>query len=105
MSLALLVIGIVFVVAAVRGQTEELFSLLRGDFTGSNNFLYWLLALGLVGAIGYIPKLKSFSTTFLVLVIVAILLSHKGFFADLQSAINSSANNPSKFANNLLGVK
>lgn len=94
MSLALLVIGIVFVVAAVRGTTSGengLFTLLRGDFTGSNNFLYWLLALGLVGAIGYIPKLKSFSTAFLVLVIVAILLSHKGFFADLQSAISSSS--------------
>lgn len=94
MSLALLVIGIVFVVAAVRGTTSGengLFTLLQGDFTGSNNFLYWLLALGLIGAIGYIPKLKSFSTAFLVLVIAAILLSHKGFFADLQSAIKSSS--------------
>lgn len=91
MSLGLLVIGIVFVIAAVRDHSGELFSLLRKDFTGSNNFLYWLLAIGLVGAIGYIPKLKPLSTAFLVLIIVAILLSHKGFFADLQAAISSSS--------------
>lgn len=90
MSLALLVIGIVFVVSAVRGTSSDLFTLIHGDFTGQNNFLYWLLGLGLVGAIGYIPKLKSFSTAFLTLIIVAILLSHKGFFADLQSALASS---------------
>jgi len=45
MALAFIVIGIVFLAAAIRGTQADLFDVLKDDFTGPNNFLYWGLAL------------------------------------------------------------
>jgi putative exporter of polyketide antibiotics len=90
MPFALLIIGIVLIVAATRNTQDNLFTLVKGDFTGPNNFLYWVVAIVAIGMLGYIPRLKPFSTAFLVLIGVVILLSHKGFFAQFQEQISST---------------
>ena len=90
MAIALLMIGIVMVIAAVRNTQGALFSLLQGDFTGTNNFIYWVVAILVIGAIGNVKQLKGFSNAFLALVIIVILLTHKGFFGQLQSALAST---------------
>ena len=54
MPLALIVIAIVLLISAIRGTQSDLAALLKKDFTGEGNFLYWILALGSVGALGYI---------------------------------------------------
>jgi hypothetical protein len=108
MPFALLIIGIWLLVAGVRNtagpasQPGTLFALLHGDFTGSDNFAYWFIAIILIGAIGYIPKLKGLSTAFLALVIVVLFLKKGsstgvggGFFDQFISGIgvtNSSSN-------------
>lgn len=97
MAFALLIIGIVMIVAAVRDTVTELIVLLANDFTGKNNFLYWVLALLIIGAIGYVPKLKGVSDAFLVLVILALFLNvgnpstpAGGFFKQFVNAISST---------------
>jgi hypothetical protein len=90
MPFALLIFGIVLVVAAVRNTQDDLFGLVKGDMTGPKNFLYWFIALLFIGVLGYVPDLKKFSNTFLVLVIIVILLSNKGFFVKFQQQIGGT---------------
>lgn len=84
MPFAFLVVGAVLVVAGVRGTDDDLLTLLKGDFTGSPNFLSWLLAILLVGAFGYIEPLKPVSRAFLFLILVVLFFkSDTGFFPQL----------------------
>ena len=92
MPFALLIIGVVLLVAGIRNTQCILFAEVEGDFTGTNNFFYWFLAIMIIGALGYVPKLKPISTALLVLVIVVLFL-HKGanggFFQQLTAGFSS----------------
>jgi hypothetical protein len=87
MSFVLLTIGAVLLVASVRNTQDQLFSLLKGDFTGPNNFIYWFISIILIGALGYIKALKPLSNVLLALVIVVLFLKRGGFFSQFTSAI------------------
>jgi len=89
MALFFLAVAIVFIVTAIRGTTSQLLVLLKSDFTTSNNFGIWILAVAAVGGIGYIPGLKTVSNGLLVLVVIVLLLSNKGFFSKFQQAFVS----------------
>lgn len=90
MPIALILIGVILVVASVRNTQGQLFTLIQGDFTGTNNFVYWLIAILLVGALGQVKAIKPLSNAFLTLIIVAVLLSHKGVIAQFQAAISTT---------------
>jgi len=96
MAIVLLILGAVMLTASVRntvstnGSQEGLVDLVKGDFSGQNNFIYWVVSILIIGAIGYIPNAKQLSNAFLVLVIVALLLSKGGFFAQFQSALQTT---------------
>lgn len=90
MPMVLLVIGIVFLTAAIRGKQELLFDTLKDDFTGSNNFIYWGLSLFVIGAVGYYKPLRPISNSFMVLVIIVLFLSHEGFFQKFMAQIRSA---------------
>ena len=76
MPFALFVVGVWLLIAGVRNTAGPattpgtLFALLHGDFTGSDNFAYWFLAIVLIGSIGYIKPLRPLSSAFLVLLCV-----------------------------------
>lgn len=104
MPFALLFIGILLVVVAVRNMQAPFLALLGGDFSGQGNFFYWIVALILVGVIGYLPKAKPVSDGLLVLILLALVLAtgkpgaaRGGLFKELTTAL-SSANNPSSGA-------
>lgn len=86
--------GIILIVAAVRDRitngNPSLIDLLKADFTGQPNFVEWMLALVLIGSIGYIPKMQPIARGFLVLVIIGMLLSNKGFFVQLGNVFNKT---------------
>src|SRR4051812_2605195 len=91
MGLALLFAGAVLLVAAVRNRQGDLFALVQNDLTGSENFFQWALAIVVIGAIGYIPKLKGISVALLALVLVSIFLRKgNGFFTQLATAVNAT---------------
>lgn len=90
MPILFLIIGSVFVVSSVRGTQNDLVSLLKADFTGKGNFLYWMVSILAIGAVGYIPDLKPVSRAFLVLVVIVLFLKNGGVFAQFASALNSS---------------
>lgn len=92
MGLALVFAGAVLLIAAVRNRQGDLFTLVQGDLTGPVNFFQWAMAILLIGAIGYIPKLKGVSTALLALVLVAIFLRRgNGFFSQIATTVNNSA--------------
>lgn len=96
MPLLIAAIGIVLLVAALRGSTQTLFELIHNDFTGQGNFLVWLGAILGLGLFGYIKPIRPIAAGFLTLVIVALVLSNKGFFANFANAFQATQNTPKK---------
>ena len=105
MPFVLVITGVVLLIAAIKntyGQTTPsgspgLGALLQNDFTGQNNFIFWLVAMLVIGAIGYIPKLKPVSIGLLVLVVAVLVLSRGnpnnvggGLFSQFTTALNST---------------
>lgn len=97
MPFALLIVGLALLVAAVRDKQSELFTLIKGDFTGPNNFVYWITAMLVLGSLGYIPKLKPLSVGLLVLVVLVLILTKGnpsgiggGLFQQLASQLGST---------------
>jgi hypothetical protein len=97
MPFALLIIGAVLLIAAVRGQQDVLFGLLKNDFTGQSNFIFWMAAILVIGAIGYIPKVKPISIAMLALVVIVLFLKKGdpsglggGVFAQFTSGLAST---------------
>ena len=89
MLIVALFIGIVLIVAAIRGTHGELFSALGQDTPA---FLIWGGALFAVGALGFIPVIKGPSRALLALVIVVLVLhNYKQILSGFQSAGKSIA--------------
>lgn len=94
MAYILLFIGLLASIAGIRGTEAELGKTLVGDFTGPGNFVYWVVAIFGVGAVGYIKGLEKFSDAFLVLIIVSLIVANGdpskqggGFFAKFQAGL------------------
>lgn len=87
MSIFLITSGVFFLVAGARDTQGELLTLLRNDFVGTGNFVYWYISLVIIGAIGYIKELRGLSHAILALVIIVMMVSNRGFFAAFQTQI------------------
>lgn len=104
MPFALIIIGAVLLVASVRNTQDQLpdgspglFGLVKGDFSGQGNFVFWVVSLLIIGAVGYVPKLKPISDGFLVLVIIVLFLTKGnpngvggGFFSKFSQALQTT---------------
>jgi len=95
MAIVLIIIGAAFLVAAVRWDSggKDIWTLIENDFTSDQNgsFISWAAAIILIGALGYIEDLKPIANSMLALIIVVLLLSNRGFFANLQRDITAQA--------------
>src|SRR5258708_2096522 len=69
MPFAFLIVGTVLVISGVKGTSQQLLTLVKGDLQGKNGYLYWIVSILLIGSLGYIPAFKNFSRAFLVLVL------------------------------------
>lgn len=75
MAWAFLIIGSILIVAGLRGKQDELFALLKDDFTGQGNFIYWVIAVIVLVAIGNVKSIERVADAFLGLVILVIVLA------------------------------
>lgn len=95
MPIVLLVIGSFLLVSGARGKQDDLFGLVKGDFSGPNNFLYWFLAIAIIGSIGYIKPLEPISKGFIWLLVVVLFLVNgggaSGFFAKLSGSVSATS--------------
>lgn len=94
MPFALVLIGILLIVTGAKNTYKEFGAELVDDFTGSGNFTYWVVSIGVVGSLGYIPAFKDFSRLFLVLILAAMLISNRGFFSRFTGALQSGPQTP-----------
>lgn len=97
MPLALILLGVLFLTAAVRGDkcngqqcSDLLFNTLKSDFTGPDNFIYWGIALFIIGGVGYYKPLKPLSNAFLCLIVLVLLISDRGFFQKFMQQIQTT---------------
>lgn len=89
MPFALVTIGLILIITGFQNTYAQLGSQIGKDFTGPGNFTYWVIAIFVVGVLGYNETLKPFSRAFLALIIVVMFLSNKGFFGQLNPAIEA----------------
>jgi hypothetical protein len=87
MRVVAIIVGAVLLLVAVRGTEIDsapgandgkgLWPLLKNDFEPGQqgNFLAWLVAILVVGAIGFVPQLEGISTLFIALLIVVLVMS------------------------------
>lgn len=92
MPLVLIFLGVVFLFVGLKGDATKLYGLVVGDFSGPNNFVYWLVVMFFLGSLGYIQSLKNLSRLFIALVVIVLFLDNKGFFAQFQAFLKSTEN-------------
>lgn len=100
MPFALVFIGLLLIVTGAKNTYREFGAELTEDFTGDGNFTWWIVSLGSIGALGYIKELQTFSRLFMTLIIVAMLLSNRGVFAQLTGALQSGPTTPTSAPRN-----
>jgi hypothetical protein len=87
MGFILALIGLLMIDTGYQGTYRQFGTLVAGEFTAKPSFLYFVAGIGAVGAIGYIDSLRVFSRLFLTLILIGIVVSNKGFFANFQKAL------------------
>jgi len=91
MPLLFIFIGVMLIASAINDKTDQLVGLIKGDFTSSNgkeSFIVWVLALVILGMLGYVKELKPISNGFIVLVLLVMILSNGAFFDKFTQALN-----------------
>lgn len=95
MPFFILIVGAIFLVAAIRGNQDELLKLIRNDFSGQNNFIYWVMAIVFISLLGNIKAIKPVSDAFLFLVILVIIVASYKKGDLISSFINQVKNGTS----------
>lgn len=93
MPLFFLIIGILLVIVGINDRVDDLNTLLKEDFApsdGQPSFLLWVLIIGVIGLLGGIKSFKPVSNAFLVLLVVVVLLTNKGFIAQFTTSIKQA---------------
>jgi hypothetical protein len=92
MPFFLVLIGIAMIVTGARDTYAQAGSMVTADLTGSNGgagFIWYMAAIGGVGALGAVPELKTLSHYLLALILIAIVLNNRGVFSQFTAALKS----------------
>lgn len=89
MPIALIIIGLVAILTGVNNTYRQAATQLQKDGT---DFLKWIVVIIILGAMGYVKDLQTFSRAFLTLILVAMVLSNsrtgKGLIGNFFGAID-----------------
>lgn len=98
MPFALVFVGLVLIVTAIRGTQSNLWNLFYGDITGAGTsgkgFVVWLAAILSIGWLGYYKPLQTPSRLLLGLVILGIFISNQGVLTKMSQAVTSPLPQP-----------
>lgn len=91
MPFALVTIGLLLIVVGFQNTYQAFGEQVIKDFSkdeekGTESFLWWMAAIGFVGALGYAKSLENFSRAFMALIIIGMILANKGFFDKFSTA-------------------
>ena len=84
------IFGVLLLVSGVRGKSSDLFALLKSDFTGKPNYFQWMIAIFVVGSIGYIKQLSTISRMFMFLVMAGLLYQNKQVLSEFGTQENAA---------------
>lgn len=90
MPIFFLIVGIMLIVVGFNNKLPELGRLIKEDFVptdGASSFQLWIIAIFVVGSLGYIRSFKPVANAFLVLIIITLFLSNRGFFTRFNEAV------------------
>lgn len=99
MPLFILVVAIVLIAAGINNKLGDLTTLLKDAFSpddGSTPFQIWIIAIFVVGSLGYVKELKPLANAFLTLVVIGLILAQQskngsgGFFEKFMQAIKGN---------------
>jgi hypothetical protein len=96
MPLALIFIGLILVIAAAQDTYVQLGREIRSDLVGPGSFTSWATAIGMAGAIGYVPPLQRVSIALMSLILMVLLLSHPDFFNKFSAGLKETPKTPAK---------
>lgn len=90
MPYALVLIGIVLLVAGVRNTQGTLYGQLLKDFSGNDSFIWWAVSILAIGSVGYISDdMRKLSNAFLLLILIVLVIHNRGVFANITSALKN----------------
>lgn len=102
------VVGIVLIITGVRGtvtgSNPNLVGLVQADLSGSPNYIEWMAVIFVLGALGYIPQLRTLSRLLMALVVVDLFFANKGFFAQFTQEFSSAGGSPQSIAVQSAGI-
>jgi hypothetical protein len=87
MILGVILIGLILISAAVNNTAGELGTQLQGDLLGTDGFVTWIVAIGALGALGYVPQLRTTSRYMILLLLVVLVLRNGGLWANATQAL------------------
>lgn len=91
MAFSLVFLGLILVIATLRGNLRFLAALFASEFQGQGSFIYWLAAVMMIGAVGYIRPLRPVSNAFLILILIVFVVKNNGVFSRFTQAVNNIA--------------
>ena len=92
MPFVLLILGMLFLVVAIRGTQGTFFTLLKSEFVGNNSFVVWGAALVILGLVAYIRPIRPAIQALMGLILLVIFLANKGgVFSQFNNAIRNPA--------------
>lgn len=94
MPLALLIVGVLLLTTVIKGNYNEVASLLSEELTGSKGFLVWVGALLIIGVVGKAANAPLTARAFTALIIVVFLLANSGVFTKFEQAVSSASAAP-----------
>ncbi len=101
MPFVLIIAGLVMLLTAVNGTVGQLGTLLKQDIFGTHGFMFWIVAIIIIGALGYIKAIKPLSDGFLVLILLVLFLNNRGVFQQFVAATNTISQGASGIAQSL----
>lgn len=89
MPLTLVVVGLLMIVTGVRDTYAQFAAQLRQDVIGggTKSFLAYGLAIGAVGAVGYVDRLRPAANAFMALIVISLILSKRGLIQQFSDAL------------------
>lgn len=95
MPFALTFTGLLLIITGFQDTYKQFGAQVSGDFTGNNNFLFWLASIIIIGSLGYVKALEGFSRAFMVLILFVMVISaykqNPNIFANVSTSISSGS--------------
>jgi hypothetical protein len=95
MPIALIIIGLFLAIAGIKNNAATLGQTVGEDFRGAGSFWYWIVAVLVVGSIGYASDARGISRLFLTLIVLVFVLTNEGIYAQLVRALQNPTPAPS----------